>query len=110
MGGLPTFFGGEYPARIWTAFMTGAMQGMQVEDFPEPAYVGETRNPEPTFTPTPSPTTSTPTPTPTPTSLTTAPPSPTDTNTPGPPSTPPGQDTSSPSVSVSLAPSQEEGG
>jgi len=110
VGGLPTFFGGEYPARIWTAFMTGAMQGMQVEDFPEPEYVGETRNPAPTFTPTPTPTTSTPTPTTTSAPPSTVAPSPTDTNTPGPPSTPPGQDTSSPSVSVSLAPSQEEGG
>ncbi|HEU4999613.1 MAG TPA: transglycosylase domain-containing protein, partial [Lapillicoccus sp.] len=70
VGGLPTFFGGEYPARIWTAFMTGAMQGLQVEDFPEPEYVGETRNPAPTFTPTPTPTTSSPTPT-----TTSAPPS-----------------------------------
>jgi len=110
VGGLPTFFGGEYPARIWTAFMTGAMQGMQVEDFPEPEYVGETRNPAPSFTPTPTPTTSTPTPTTTSAPPSTVAPSPTDTNTPGPPSTPPGQDTSSPSVSVSLAPSQEEGG
>jgi len=110
VGGLPTFFGGEYPARIWTAFMTGAMQGMQVEDFPEPEYVGETRNPAPTFTPTPTPTTSTPTPTTTSAPPSTVAPSPTDTNTPGPPSTPPGQDTSSPSITVSLAPSQDEGG
>ena len=110
VGGLPTFFGGEYPARIWTAFMTGAMQGMQVEDFPEPEYVGETRNPAPTFTPTPTPTTSTPTPTTTSAPPSTVAPSPTETNTPGPPSTPPGQDTSSPSVTVSLAPPQEEGG
>jgi membrane peptidoglycan carboxypeptidase len=110
VGGLPTFFGGEYPARIWTSFMTGAMQGMQVEDFPEPEYVGETRNPAPSFTPTPTPTTSTPTPTTTSAPPSTVAPSPTETNTPGPPSTPPGQDTSSPSVSVSLAPSPEEGG
>ena len=27
VGGLPTFFGGEYPARIWTAFMTGGDGG-----------------------------------------------------------------------------------
>ena len=110
VGGLPTFFGGEYPARIWTAFMTGAMQGMQVEDFPEPAYVGETRNPAPSPTPTPTPTTSTPTPTTTSAPPSTVAPSPTDTNTPGPPSTPPGQDTSSPSVTVSLAPSEQQGG
>ena len=99
VGGLSTFFGGEYPARIWTAFMTGAMQGMAVEEFPEPAYVGETLNPPPP-SPTPSETTETPSPTPTTTS---APPTPTDTNTPGPPSTPPGQDTSSPTVTISVA-------
>ncbi len=98
VGGLSTFFGGEYPARIWTAFMTGAMQGMAVEEFPEPAYVGETVNPPPP--PKPSPTESSESPTPTTTS---APPTPTDTNTPGPPSTPPGQDTSSPTVTISVA-------
>ena len=47
--GCPTFFGGEYPARIWTAFMTAALQGKAVETFPPPAYVGETVNPQPTF-------------------------------------------------------------
>jgi membrane peptidoglycan carboxypeptidase len=102
VGGLSTFFGGEYPARIWTAFMTGAMQGMAVEDFPEPAFVGETVNPPPPPQPSPTPSSETPTPTPTPTT-TSAPPSPTDTNTPGPPSTPPGQDTSSPTVTISVA-------
>jgi membrane peptidoglycan carboxypeptidase len=40
VGGLPTFFGGEYPARIWTAFMTAAMEGKKVEDFPPRADVG----------------------------------------------------------------------
>ena len=34
VGGLSTFFGGEYPARIWTAFMTAAMQGKDVEHVP----------------------------------------------------------------------------
>ena len=101
VGGLSTFFGGEYPARIWTAFMSGAMQGMAVEDFPEPAYVGETLNPPPP--PKPSPTKSTETPSPSPTETTVAPPTPTETNTPGPPSTPPGQDTSSPTVTISVA-------
>ena len=97
VGGLSTFFGGEYPARIWTAFMTAALQHRKVEDFPPPAYVGETLNPQPTFTPTPTPTTTTPspspteTPTPTPTTTTVTP-------QPGPPSTPPGQASSSPVV------------
>jgi membrane peptidoglycan carboxypeptidase len=62
VGGLSTFFGGEYPARIWTAFMQGAMQGKKVEDFPEPVYVGEPVNPPPPPSPTPSPTESTETP------------------------------------------------
>jgi membrane peptidoglycan carboxypeptidase len=62
VGGLPTFFGGTYPARIWTAFMTAAMQGQKVENFPPQANVGKTVNPKPSKTATPSPT-STPTPT-----------------------------------------------
>jgi membrane peptidoglycan carboxypeptidase len=102
VGGLSTFFGGEYPARIWTAFMTAAMQNMDVEDFPPPAYVGETLNPQPTFTPEPSPTTTTPSPSVT--TLTPLTPSPTPTTTtpaPGPPSTPPGQVSSSPGVVIS---------
>jgi len=65
VGGLPTFFGGEYPARIWTAFMTAAMEGKKVEDFPPRADVGQTLNPKPTKKPTPTPTPTTPTPTPT---------------------------------------------
>jgi membrane peptidoglycan carboxypeptidase len=89
VGGLSTFFGGEYPARIWTAFMTAALQNKDIEQFPPRADVGEAVNPEPTFTPTPSetPTTETPTATPTPTDTATiVPPTPG-----GPPSTPPGQ-------------------
>jgi membrane peptidoglycan carboxypeptidase len=65
VGGLSTFFGGEYPARIWTAFMTAAMEGKKVEDFPQRADVGKTLNPKPTKKPTPTPTTTSPTPTPT---------------------------------------------
>ncbi|MGH8892503.1 MAG: transglycosylase domain-containing protein [Actinomycetes bacterium] len=83
VGGLSTFFGGEYPARIWTAFMQGAMQGKAVEDFPEPAFVGQPVNPPPPPSPTPSETETSPTPS--------APPSPSVPATPGPPSTPPGQ-------------------
>jgi membrane peptidoglycan carboxypeptidase len=63
VGGLPTFFGGDYPARIWTAFMKAATEGQKVEDFPPPAYVGKTLNPKPIHTATPTPTTSSPTPT-----------------------------------------------
>ncbi|RIQ20704.1 transglycosylase domain-containing protein [Jiangella rhizosphaerae] len=52
--GMDTFTGGAFPARIWTAFMTGALEGMDVEEFPEPAEVGEAVNPSPTPTPTPT--------------------------------------------------------
>ena len=99
VGGLSTFFGGEYPARIWTAFMQGAMQGMEVEDFPEPEFVGETVNPPPPPPPTP---TETPTPTPTETPTTVAPPTAPPAS-PGPPSTPPGQE-SSPAETIVVSP------
>ncbi len=108
VGGLTTFFGGEYPARIWTAFMTAAMQGKEVKDFPPAANVGEAVNPQPSFTPEPTtetptetPTTETPTPTDT---ATVVPPSPT----PGGPSTPPGQE--SPPATVVISPSLEPQG
>jgi membrane peptidoglycan carboxypeptidase len=39
-GGLSTFFGGAYPARTWTAFMIGALEGKPVVDFPPAANVG----------------------------------------------------------------------
>ncbi len=83
VGGLSTFFGGAYPARIWTAFMTAALENKPVQDFPPPAYVGEAVNPQPTFTPTP---TQTATPSETPTGTPT-----TETPAPGPSTTPPGQ-------------------
>ena len=100
VGGLSTFFGGEYPARIWTAFMTAALQGKDVETFPPPAYVGETVNPQPTSTPSPTETTETPSETPTvvPTPLPTTP---LPTTPPGPPSTPPGQ---SPTDTIIISP------
>ncbi|MDQ1600921.1 MAG: hypothetical protein QOD68_2395 [Actinomycetota bacterium] len=100
VGGLSTFFGGEYPARIWTAFMTAALRGKDVETFPPPAYVGETVNPQPTFTPSPTETTETPTETPTETA-TIVPTTPVPTTLPGPPSTPPGQ---SPTDTIIISP------
>jgi membrane peptidoglycan carboxypeptidase len=101
VGGLSTFFGGDYPARVWTAFMTAAMQNLPVKDFPPPANVGQAVNPKPTFTP--SPTTSTPTSTPTTSAPTILPTTPIPTTSlPGPPSTPPGQ--SSPPATITLSP------
>ena len=100
VGGLSTFFGGEYPARIWTAFMQGAMEGKEVQDFPPRADVGDTINPAPEPSPSES---ESPTETPTPTETVVVPtPSVTPTETPVPApteSTPPPQDvTISPGV------------
>jgi len=47
VGGLRTVTGGSFPARIWTAFMKGALKGQPVEQFTDPANL-------PTATPTPS--------------------------------------------------------
>jgi membrane peptidoglycan carboxypeptidase len=63
--GMDTFTGGAYPARLWTAFMAGALEGTEVLDFPEPANLGERVNPEPTRTAAP-PRTSEPAPPPAP--------------------------------------------
>ncbi len=38
-GWLPSYFGADYPARTWTSVMTRGMSGLEVIDFPEPAYV-----------------------------------------------------------------------
>ncbi len=37
--GKEGYFGGNYPAKTWTAVMTRAMDGLEEEDFPEPAFV-----------------------------------------------------------------------
>jgi membrane peptidoglycan carboxypeptidase len=76
-GGLSTFFGGSYPARTWTTFMIGALEGEPVEQFPPAANIGTAIRPTPTATPTPTPTpTPTATPTPTPVAAPTPPPGP----------------------------------
>ena len=38
-GWLPTYFGGGYPADTWAAIMGPMMEGLEVEEFPEPAFV-----------------------------------------------------------------------
>jgi membrane peptidoglycan carboxypeptidase len=99
VGGLPTFFGGDYPARTWTAFMQDAGQGVNCQDFPPPAYVSGTEPPPttvpPTIVHTPTPSdTPTQTPSSTPTHTTTSPTgSPT-----GPPTTPTGSPTGPPTT------------
>jgi membrane peptidoglycan carboxypeptidase len=40
VGGLATVTGGSFPARIWTAFMQGALKGEPVLNFPEPINIG----------------------------------------------------------------------
>ena len=106
-GWLPSYFGADYPADTWTAIMQRAMEGVEVEEFPEPAYVdGEAPSdgyeyvpppePAPTQAPPPPPTrkpkpTAGPVPTEEPTQPpTTAPPPPT-TAPPPPPEPPPTQ-------------------
>ncbi|HET6687380.1 MAG TPA: transglycosylase domain-containing protein [Jiangellaceae bacterium] len=52
-GGLDTFAGGQYPARTWTAFMSAALDGAEIMEFPERSEIGEDLSPTPTPTPTP---------------------------------------------------------
>lgn len=57
-GWLPSYFGADYPTRTWAAVMSRALEGTDVEDFPEPANVdGEApaEGHEP-YTPPPKPT------------------------------------------------------
>ncbi|MHB1740219.1 MAG: transglycosylase domain-containing protein, partial [Actinomycetes bacterium] len=58
VGGLPTFFGADYPARTWTAFMQGALAGQPVLGFPAPVSMGTPVDLAPTPTPSPSPSSS----------------------------------------------------
>jgi membrane peptidoglycan carboxypeptidase len=65
---LPTFYGGEYPARTWAAVTARALEGEEILQFPEPAFLDQTvegHEPTPTYTPPPE-DTSTPEPTTTP--------------------------------------------
>lgn len=40
IGGLTSVTGGTFPARIWTAFMKGALKGLEIMDFPAPSNIG----------------------------------------------------------------------
>jgi membrane peptidoglycan carboxypeptidase len=100
VGGLPTFFGGQYPARTWTTYMIGALEGQPVEQFPPAANVGTTVNPTPTQTVTPT-QTPTSTPTETPTATPTETPTSTPTRTPRPTPSPTGSPEPSPTTSPS---------
>ncbi|GAA1756326.1 transglycosylase domain-containing protein [Streptomonospora arabica] len=56
--GVSAIYGGTTSAKIWKAFMTEAMKGKEVKEFPEPVYGGSSKRygptPEPTVTPTPT--------------------------------------------------------
>jgi membrane peptidoglycan carboxypeptidase len=41
IGGMRTLTGGSFPARIWTEFMKGALEGEPVEKFADPVFIGE---------------------------------------------------------------------
>ncbi|MEU4605209.1 transglycosylase domain-containing protein [Kribbella sp. NPDC023972] len=47
------FFGGDYPAQTWVDYMSEAMKGQPVEEFPEPSD-DNMGTPTPTYTPPPS--------------------------------------------------------
>ena len=60
---LPSYFGSGFPAQTWLALMTRMMEGVEVEDFPEPVFVDgdapegyepTTAPPTPTRRPTPT--------------------------------------------------------
>ncbi|HEY3436081.1 MAG TPA: transglycosylase domain-containing protein [Actinotalea sp.] len=100
-GGVKQVTGATHPLDVWMAYMTPAMQGREVLQFPARADVGKANTPSPTPTPTQTPTpTVEPTPTvapePTPTPTPTVVPTPTDTPLPTPdpsatlPALPPG--------------------
>ena len=40
IGGLNSVTGGTFPAKIWTAFMKGALKGQKVMNFPAPSNIG----------------------------------------------------------------------
>ncbi|MSO43684.1 MAG: penicillin-binding protein [Candidatus Planktophila sp.] len=40
IGGLTSVTGGTFPARIWTAFMKGALKGEEIMEFPAPSNIG----------------------------------------------------------------------
>ncbi|CAB4336448.1 unannotated protein [freshwater metagenome] len=42
IGGLTSVTGGTFPAKVWTAFMKGALAGQPKLDFPPPVHIGGT--------------------------------------------------------------------
>ncbi len=62
IGGLTSVTGGTFPAKIWTAFMKGALKGQEILTFPAPSNIGGldpiVMTTSETQSPTPLPTTS----------------------------------------------------
>ncbi|HLZ38114.1 MAG TPA: transglycosylase domain-containing protein [Mycobacteriales bacterium] len=50
VAGYDEITGGSLPARVWRRFMTAALDGVPVVRFPDPEWVGNTRNPARRFT------------------------------------------------------------
>jgi len=93
-GYMPTFYGGEYPARTWTAMMSRALDGEPVEQFPDPANIKATQTNHAPYTPPPPKPKKTKKPTPTPT--------PTPTKVPGPPTASPTKQPGPPTPTCTL--------
>jgi membrane peptidoglycan carboxypeptidase len=100
VGGLNSVTGGSFPARIWTAFMKGALEGSDVAQFVDPSSMPTVM---PTVSPSPSVTSPSASPTATATTTPTAPPSATATGTPTTTAPPPA--TAPPTPPVTPAPS-----
>ncbi len=64
-GWLPSYFGSDFPAATWTAVMQRDMEGLPVEEFPEPVYLDGDAPDEGHEPYTPPPTTQAPPPSPT---------------------------------------------
>ena len=130
---LPTFYGGEYPARTWAAVMLRALEGEEILEFPEPAFLEQTaegHEPTPTFVPEPTATSSSspsptkspdgngnepsessePTPSPSESSTPTPSPTPTPTPTPTPSPSPTASEEPSPTARPSESPAQRSRG
>ena len=118
-GFLPSYFGAVFPTYTWRAVMGGIMEGLDVEQFPPPAYVdgdAPTQGHEP-YTPPPKPTqepkpkkTKSPKPTAPTTSSAPEPSNPLPNPTEPPPSSSAPPPSSSPSPSKSPTPTKSPGG
>jgi len=105
IGGYRQVYGGTLPAKLWAAFMTAALAGTPVTDFPPvpPTVLAATPSPSPSPSSSPSPS-----PSPTPTPASPASPSPTGTTSPSPmspPSSSASPSAGSPAASTSAVPS-----